>query len=917
MSVKNINILLRNNTGNKDKATLVEGFVVRTKIFKTIFDEIRNSISDKPEQSYLVIGQRGAGKTTLLHRLKYAIEDDSYLNKHLIPVIFGEEQYHITELVNLWESVGDYLEDWQKWEGISEAIEEKITNSKFPEEAALEVLVTTIKRKEKKIILFIENINVFFKKIGEKGQKRLREILITSDCIRLVGTSTSYFDGIIDYSKPFYDFFKIIHLDSLDAEECKTLLLKIGEQYGEAEAIKKIIENNPNRIESLRRLTGGVPRTISYLFQIFLDNEDGKAIKDLYQLIDTLSFLYKAELDQLSPQQQKVLDVIARNWEAIAVKDIVKNTRYDSKNISSILNTLEKNELVEIVATHTKNNLYLIKERFMNIWYLLRFGRKHDKENILWLVRFYDVWCDTGELKKRIATHIRNLKDGKYDITAAIDMGNTFLACENVSEDLKYSIYETTKNYLPRHLINSLKLSDQTLYEKINEFFKNKEFNKVENLINQIKEKNQKYHEVVAFAAFRNKDYAKSEAASEKVYSYTQDAHTAVRIAFLNKTYLNNLNKAEEYLMIALDKKDYRAAEMLVEIFIEKDDLDNARKYCEIAVQNGHKESIIVLGSYYHNLGMLHDAELLYLQAIKKNLPEAISKLGQIYQEQKNHNKAIALYEDAIKKGIDEAILLLGTLYLEKPHPNVSKAKKYFMLGIEKDMSKAYFLMGELYLEKLNNEEEAIIYLKQAVDKGSADAAHSLGHIYEYREMIDESNKYFAKSIKLGRQNTMFCLARTSFFEKRNNNKEFVLEIMQQNIPLEKGELGPKGKLEYAIILLWNDEIEKSLAIFKDTFPSLKEVFNKQYERPIEIVISDLSEYFIFLIAKGQYKAAHSLFENEKTIDFKQVLKPVYYALMNYMKKDFPNEYLKAGKELKESVDEIIETIETMKKEYH
>ncbi|MCH5685164.1 MarR family transcriptional regulator [Niabella sp. W65] len=172
-------------------------------------------------------------------------------------------------------------------------------------------------------------------------------------------------------------------------EECEKLLIKIGQQYGEEQQIKDVIANFPGRVEALRRLTGGVPRTISYLFQIFLDNENGKAIKDLYLLIDTLTLLYKSELDQLSTQQQKVVDAIARKWDAISVREIAKRTRLESKNISSILSYLEKNQLVEKVPTSTKNHLYRIKERFMNIWYLMRFGRAHDKENVKWLVRFF------------------------------------------------------------------------------------------------------------------------------------------------------------------------------------------------------------------------------------------------------------------------------------------------------------------------------------------------------------------------------------------------------------------------------------------------------------------------------------------------------------------------------------------------
>lgn len=102
-----MNILFKNNSGNKDKESLISSFVVRTKIFNALFTEIKLSTSDKPEQNYLVIGQRGAGKTTLLHRLKYAIEDDLDLQSVILPIMLSEEQYNLLDLINLWETVAD------------------------------------------------------------------------------------------------------------------------------------------------------------------------------------------------------------------------------------------------------------------------------------------------------------------------------------------------------------------------------------------------------------------------------------------------------------------------------------------------------------------------------------------------------------------------------------------------------------------------------------------------------------------------------------------------------------------------------------------------------------------------------------------------------------------------------------------
>src|SRR5256885_13184555 len=93
------------NPDRKGKQQLIAEFVVRTQILDEIMQDLESSDMQTPEQHYLLVGQRGTGKTTLLHRIKYAVEDSAKLKGWLIPVIFSEEQYNISELANLWENI--------------------------------------------------------------------------------------------------------------------------------------------------------------------------------------------------------------------------------------------------------------------------------------------------------------------------------------------------------------------------------------------------------------------------------------------------------------------------------------------------------------------------------------------------------------------------------------------------------------------------------------------------------------------------------------------------------------------------------------------------------------------------------------------------------------------------------------------
>ena len=393
-----MDFLFSNDTNSQVKERLINCFAVHQKPLNNIFQEIRSSKGEKPEQNYLVMGQRGAGKTIFLYRLKFAIEDDHRLNKFIITIMFGEEQYHITNLFELWESVAEQLKGSKAFSGIIKTVQSDKLSNKYIEQKAYQLLESTLKKRDKKIVLFIENIDILFDKIGKTGQQRLREVLTTSTNIRIIGSATTYFEGIIDYSYPFYDFFKIIRLNELSTEDAVTLLTKMAAQSKEPIKRTQILRQSATRIEVLRRLTGGNPRMIAYLYPILMDNVPGSAIEDLYKLLDRFTLLNKSELDQLSPQQQKIIDFMARNWDAISVKQLVSGTRMASKHISSVLNMLEKIKVIDRINTNTKNNLYRIRDRVLNIWYLMRYGKEKDKENLRWLVRFYVAWCGKSGL---------------------------------------------------------------------------------------------------------------------------------------------------------------------------------------------------------------------------------------------------------------------------------------------------------------------------------------------------------------------------------------------------------------------------------------------------------------------------------------------------------------------------------------
>lgn len=907
----NQDLLLRNNTGVKSKVNLIEGFVVRTNQFELLKE---NLLKTSEPSNVIIIGQRGAGKTTLIHRLNYEIIDNDVLRKKYIPIMFSEEQYSLSDLTNLWETIATTIEDSFYEESLSDTIANIIDKQKDYEQKSYDFLREFLIEKNKIAILFIENFNFFLKKISDTERTKLFRILESDSNFKVIGTSTTFNDGNIDFQEDEYKFLKIIELDSLNKADCEKLLIKIGQQYGEEQQIRNIIEQHPGRVESLRRLTGGVPRTISYLFQIFMDNENGRAIKDLYLLIDTLTLLYKSELDQLSTQQQKVVDAIARKWDAISVKEIAKKTRLESKNISSILSYLEKNQFIEKIPTNTKNHLYRIKERFMNIWYLMRFGRKNDKDNVVWLVRFFDAWCDESELTKRVKKHISNLKGGNYDINAAIDMGNTFLSCENLPETLKEELIKTTNAILPDRLLKNTKISESGLLDKIKNLIKENKFEEAESLLEEIKIKDANYYTVATSLYIFSKQIKKAmESAKEAWALDNQNAQMAITIGTFYEFQAENLREAAKYYKLSLELPNshgyaaYRLGDIALEL---EDDFDEAIKFHKKAISMKFKLSLNSLGDIYAEKGDYEKAVQYYNEAIAAKTGAPYTRLARLYTMTRKPKDAEKVLLQAIKTNEEHSKINLGRFYYLKPRPNYKKAEIELRSAINDGDDDGYVELARMFL-KMGQTEKAIKALEEGVEKGNADAAHQLGHVLATEKQYDRSDFMFEKANEMGELDSLECWAETIFDEFRNDKKQYALELIQKALDKDI-EPSPKLTLLYAKILLWNGKVTESLEVIREPIQMLIDNMDtRRGETLYNKVFADFVTYFLLLIVKKENTILLNLFKEIE--DLERIFKPIYFVLMENLQDDFPNEYLRAGKELKETIYELKEELKILK----
>jgi hypothetical protein len=831
------------NPAAASKDWLIEHFVVRTKVFEKIFKDILNGKMQYPEQHYIIQGQRGMGKTTLLLRLKYEIENTEVLNKWLIPVFFNEESYDLTSLSNLWEKLIKYLDDLWYTNGVHYKKTDEFIGKSDYEKLCYEYLQSVLKSNEKKMVLFFDNFGeLFLDNLEKREQQRLREILMNCADIRIIGASAVVMDDLYDYSKPFFEFFRIINLEGLNKEETFKLIEKIQEKVE-----KKIdLVKQKAKIETLAILTGGVIRTVMLIYEAILADEDGSALKDLESVLDKITPLYKHRIEDLPKQQRKIIDVIAKKWDAISAKEIAENIRENgvpmqTKLISAQLQQLEKNNIIEKKQTNTKNHLYQLKERFFNIWYLMRNGDRNDKCKVIWLTRFLEVWYeDKKGFDGFIKNHVEHLRSGKYHQSSAL------LITEALANSSKLDIFnkdllvtETTKvvnkdvlKYLP-DLTNQ---KQEILIEK----YENENFEEAINLAESIKIKNNPLNFLLASS-------------------------------YIN---INNNEKAKAILDLIESNTEY----------------DNYS-----------------LGILYPRINEF-EKSIFFLEKCKDEfLSKALNQIGNIYKKLNKKELAINALKKSIELENNEAFEDLVKILIK--NNQIEEAEEYYEIALKRGVKHVENIFIDGLLLSTNGKMEAQLIINRRIKENPQNPYlnHFKGLLFYYSEEITKAYKLFEKANSLFKKanikdtyygvNYMFYL---DLSVHEILDKEKSLYIVND---LKRPNLASASFIGYNISFakIWNNNFKEGLV---DFFKTLNLGLG-------EFELDRMQNVILLLLAKKQYHSVLKIFNDEK-LNLKDKIKPIYYALMIYLKDEFPNEHIKMGEELKQPVEDIMKRIDEM-----
>lgn len=383
------------------------GFVVRNELAEGLLQTLRRLGPGDAAKHRLIIGQRGMGKTSLLRRIGLGVERDPELAARFLPLTFREEQYNVHNLHIFWcnclDALGDYFDrcgrtaDAAAVDKDAAALERSAAHADG--EAAHGLFKDWCRREGKRPLLLLDNIDILFDALARQDWA-LRRALQERNGVVVFGAAVNPLEAAAKIDAAFYDFFQVTVLEKLSFPELLACLRRLAEQRGEdGKKVLRVLDSDQARIHTLYDFTGGNPRTLVLLYLLLELDVDGDVMGDLERLLDQVSVLYKARVEDLAPQARVVLDAVALAWNPVPIVRLTESTGLETASVSSQLDRLQKLGVVEKTAlSSTTAAGYQLGERLFNIWYLMRHGPRRQRNRLRWLSEFLRQFYSPGQL---------------------------------------------------------------------------------------------------------------------------------------------------------------------------------------------------------------------------------------------------------------------------------------------------------------------------------------------------------------------------------------------------------------------------------------------------------------------------------------------------------------------------------------
>lgn len=236
------------------------------------------------------------------------------------------------------------------------------------------------------------------------------------------------------------------------------------------------------------------------------------------------------------------------------------------------------------------------------------------------------------------------------------------------------------------------------------------------------------------------------------------------------KAILNFVHQHSKYIVVT-NKILPEMIDKIYELFI----LDKIDEKCKDSVY------YVNLGFYYDIKKDVDNAKKYYEMASELGNIDGIRNLGNFYYYKEDYDEAEEQYNKGIELGDKYAVSNMGVLYYCK-YNNIDMAIKYWEMAIKLGDIVSMFNMGVLY-ETINDIDKAEINYKIASDLGYNKAMCSLGNIHKKRGKYDEAIRHYKMSRDLGNEKAIDNLqSLLKSDEIKNLSDEQQLSLIEYNI---------------------------------------------------------------------------------------------------------------------------------------
>ena len=402
---------------------VIQQFVVRKREFDTVLEVLRGNIDASCCQHVLLVAPRGRGKTMLLARVAAELRTETDLSRNLLPVRFMEESLEIFDVADFWLECLFYLaretavrdpELRRELRDTHDALAARGRGEELIEVRARAAVLNAADRLGQKLVFMVENLQDLCDDVDEAFGWKLREALQSVPEVMLLATATSRFKGLDDATQPFFELFRIMGLDPLDAEECRSLWRVLSGESASSREIKP-----------LQILTGGSPRLLVFIADFAQHYSLRQLMEQLVRLIDDHTEYFRSHLEGFAKTERRVYLATIDLWQPSTAGEIAARARLEIRTVSTMLGRLVRRGAV-IAEGKSRKLRYSAAERLYGIYYKLR-RERNEAAAVSDLIRFMAVFYSGPELvamSKKLsfeAAQVPAIREGIERVVATYD----------------------------------------------------------------------------------------------------------------------------------------------------------------------------------------------------------------------------------------------------------------------------------------------------------------------------------------------------------------------------------------------------------------------------------------------------------------------------------------------------------------